>query len=78
MSERSLRRLLSEHEITFKELKSEVFLQRASYYLEYTNMTISQIAYELGYSEPSSFNRAFKSYCDQTPDVFRKKNSNID
>lgn len=77
MSERSLRRLLSEHDITFKELKSEVFLQRASYYLEYTNMTISQIAYELGYSEPSSFNRAFKSYCDQTPDVFRKKNSNI-
>jgi len=73
MSERSLRRLLSEYKVTFKELKIKVFTQRASYYLQHTNMTISEIAYELGYSEPSSLSRAFKSSCGETPDVFRNR-----
>ncbi|MFT6898278.1 MAG: AraC-like DNA-binding protein [Paraglaciecola sp.] len=77
MSESTLRRLLSEHKMTFKVLKSNVMMQRAHYYLSQTNLTISEIAYELGYSETSSFSRAFKTSSGKSPDVFRSEQIDI-
>jgi AraC-like DNA-binding protein len=75
MSESTLQRLLLEHKVTFKEMKRKVMMQRASHYLTQTNQSISEIAYELGYSEPSSFCRAFKISSGKTPDKYRVQNS---
>lgn len=71
MSQSTLRRLLTGHGTTFKQLRTNVTMQRAKYYLTETKLSISQIAYELGYSEPSSFSRAFKVSSGVRPDSFR-------
>ncbi len=42
--------------------------------LIYTEKTISEIAYETGFEDPSYFNRFFKKMDGDTPLIFRKKN----
>jgi len=39
----------------------------AIHYLTQQNLAISKIAQRLGFSEPSAFNRAFKSWTGITP-----------
>lgn len=46
-------------------------LKEALYLLEYTPLTISQIAITLAFDNPSEFTRFFKSYYKMTPKVFR-------
>ncbi len=50
----------------------ERILLEAKRLLFYTNDSIKEIAYNLGYDDPSYFNRFFKSKVDQTPAAFRK------
>lgn len=40
--------------------------------LSITNMTVSEIAYELGFEYPQSFSKFFKQKTNQTPLEFRK------
>jgi AraC family transcriptional activator of pobA len=49
----------------------EMLLQEAKALLKYTDSTISEIAYKLQFSDPSSFVRFFKSTSKQTPKDFR-------
>ena len=39
-----------------------------------TNLTISEIAYELGFQYPQHFSRVFKSNVGMTPNTYRTKN----
>lgn len=71
MTERTLNRRLSEHETTFKQLKQQTIIERSMYYLSNTQMSISEISYEVGYSETSAFCRAFKRFCQKSPQDFR-------
>lgn len=41
--------------------------------LNYTNMTIAQIAYYLGFTDPAYFSRFFSKLCGESPAVFRKR-----
>jgi len=42
-------------------------------YLEDGKLTLAEIAYLLGYSEPSPFHRAFKRWTGSTPQSLRRK-----
>jgi AraC family transcriptional activator of pobA len=41
--------------------------------LNYTNMTIAQIAYYLGFTDPAYFSRFFSKLCNESPASFRKR-----
>ena len=71
ISGRSLRRRLAEHGKKFQLVKNEARLQRATFYLHNTSLSLTEIAYELGFSEPSAFSRAFKDWTGDTPQAVR-------
>jgi AraC family transcriptional regulator, transcriptional activator of pobA len=49
----------------------EMLLQEAKSLLKYTDSSISEIAYQLNFSDPASFNRFFKSTAKETPANYR-------
>ncbi len=72
MSPRTLRRRLSGEGRSFQEIKKMAWEKRAKYYLSYTSMPLSEIAFKLGYSELSAFSRAFRSWEGETPQAYRQ------
>ena len=56
---------------SFKKLIVELRLRRAAYYLKYTDMTVEDIAYGVGYNDPSSFYSAFRHRYGITPKAWR-------
>lgn len=44
--------------------------------LNYTNLSIKEIALELGYREPSNFSTLFKKHTKVNPNQYRERNSN--
>jgi AraC-like DNA-binding protein len=73
ISPRTLRRRLTEEGYSFQEVKSFAREKRARYYLSHTSLSLSEIAFELGYSELSAFSRAFRTWTGETPQVYREK-----
>jgi AraC-like DNA-binding protein len=69
---RTLQRRLREHQVDFKRLVEERRRQLAVTYLRDPRHTLSEIAYLLGYSEVSAFNRAFKRWTGATPSSYRR------
>lgn len=67
MSVRSLQRHLSEIGYTYNALADEVRLATARLYLEQPDIAIAEVAYLLGFADPSTFNRAFKRWTGNTP-----------
>ncbi len=67
MSERSVQRRLADEGITFDALVDELRRELALRYLATPTMAIGEVAYLLGYSEPSAFHRAFKRWTGRTP-----------
>lgn len=57
---------------TVTQLIHERLILEAKRELVYTHKTIKEIAYELGFKDPSYFNRFFKKQMFITPDEFRK------
>ena len=47
-------------------------IERAKVNLSTTRFTIAEIAYQLGFEHPQSFNKLFKRYTDQSPNMYRK------
>jgi len=48
-------------------------MKRAMYLLQQTNLNISEIAYDLGFSDPNYFSRTFQQVYGQTPSSIRKE-----
>jgi signal transduction histidine kinase/DNA-binding response OmpR family regulator len=48
-------------------------MKKAMHLLQHTNLNISEITYQLGYSDPNYFSRIFQQYFGQTPSSIRKK-----
>lgn len=59
---------------TFSEIVQKERIQRASSLLINTNMSIENIAYEVGYETHRQFNRVFKSVTSSSPLSYRLKN----
>jgi len=57
---------------TTTEIISERILQEAKVLLRHTDLAVSEIAYSLGYTEPTHFNNFFKKHTQLNPAKFRK------
>lgn len=50
----------------------EKLMEKAKEYLTSTNLSVAEIAYQLGFEHPQSFNKLFKNKTDQTPVQFKQ------
>ncbi|WP_176000846.1 AraC family transcriptional regulator [Burkholderia vietnamiensis] len=73
VSERTLKRRLSDEGVTFRELLAEARRSAAESLLGADDLTLTEIAGRLGYSDLSSFSQAFKRRHGITPSAFRKR-----
>ena len=64
-------RRLKEHGSTYNRIKDELRRDLAIHYLSKTKLSVNEIATEIGFSEYSSFHRAFKKWVGVTPTDFR-------
>lgn len=71
MSERLLQKHLKSEGITYTSIINEFKRDKAIKYLENPMNTIDEIAFILGFSERSSFDRAFKKWTNSTPIEYR-------
>lgn len=73
MSARTMQRRLREEGTTFLEIVEEVHRTLAIKYLDTGDYQVKDIAYTIGYNEPSAFVRAFKRWTGMTPSQFRNR-----
>jgi len=66
-SARTLQRRLGELGYSYNTLADEVRSATARLYLEQPDIAIAEVAYLLGFSDQSTFNRAFKRWTGDTP-----------
>jgi AraC-like DNA-binding protein len=71
MSQRTLARRLAEEGCSFSELLSKVRRALADRYLMNPSLSISEIAWLLGYAEVSTFTRAFQRWTGASPSATR-------
>ena len=72
MGSRTLQRRLKEDGVDFKMLVDDTRRRFALSYLRDRKHTLTDIAYLLGYSEVSAFNRAFRRWTGSTPSDHRR------
>jgi len=71
-SKRTLQRKLNEQGTTSKTILTEVREDLALKYIHDRKLTLTEISFMLGFSEMSSFSRAFKRWTGESPKEFRK------
>ncbi|MBK8691987.1 MAG: AraC family transcriptional regulator [Deltaproteobacteria bacterium] len=72
MSERSLQRRLADEGESFDAIVDALRRDLALRYLADPKIAVAEVAYLLGYSEPSPFHRAFKRWTGRTPAEARR------
>ncbi|EAT12892.1 AraC family transcriptional regulator [Bermanella marisrubri] len=72
-STQTLRRRLKEENTSFQAIKDQVRRDMAIYYLGDPNISINEIALKVGFTEPSTFHRAFKKWTGMTPGDYRSE-----
>lgn len=72
MSARSLQRHLQHAGTSLQALLDGLRAELAGRYLAETGLSIAEVAFMLGFSEVSTFHRAFKRWTGVTPAVFRR------
>jgi AraC-like DNA-binding protein len=73
MSTRTLQRRLRERGIAFARLVDEVRRRLSARYLAEGTLTLGEIAWLLGYSESSAFNRAYRRWTGRPPSADRRR-----
>jgi AraC-like DNA-binding protein len=71
MSERSIQRSLSDEETSYRQLVDEVRRSLAIEHLSRPGTSATDVAFLLGFSEPSAFTRAFRRWTGTAPTTFR-------
>jgi len=72
-SARSLQRRLAAAGVSYQQLLDLARKDAAERYLTHSPLSIGEVAYVLGYSEPAAFNRAFRRWHKETPQAFRQR-----
>jgi AraC-like DNA-binding protein len=75
MSNRTLRRRLQQEATSYQEILDDVRAELASYYLTNEKRRIDEIAFLLGFSDPSAFTKAFRRWTGETPADFARAHS---
>lgn len=73
LSDHRFQILLQQHNVQFRQLVNQIRLDMAKQALNNPARSLSDIAKQLGYSEQSSFIRAFKKWTGLTPGEFRQQ-----
>ena len=73
VSARTLQRKLADENTSFRILVLEVRRDLAGKYIADKTMPLAEISYMLGFSDVSSFSRAFKKWMGDAPGAFRAK-----
>lgn len=74
-SRQTLFRKLKEEDTTFSAVLDDLRQRVARLYLQGESASVNDTAYLVGFSDPSSFSRAFKRWTGQAPSAFRQVNS---
>lgn len=77
MSESSLRRRLQREDTSYQRLKDEVRCQVAIDKLMHEAIKVADLSEYLGFTEPSSFVRSFKSWTGDTPRAYRERMNSL-
>lgn len=72
VSPRTLQRRLSEHNIQFADLVEDLRKSMALFYVKRQDVSLTEVALMLGYSETSSFSRAFKRWTGVSPRQYKQ------
>lgn len=73
MSCRTLQRELRCPDSSFRQLLADCRHTLAQQYLQDASLSLQQIAFQLGFEEQSSFQKAFKSWQGCSPGIFRQR-----
>jgi AraC-like DNA-binding protein len=72
MSTRGLQRRLAGYGQSFEAIRRRILLENAKAMLADPGRRVTDIAYELGYSDPAHFSRAFAAMTGESPRVWRR------
>ena len=73
LTPRTLARQLKSHNVTYSQLRSDSKMVLAKNYICSANISIKEVAYQIGYSDVSNFSIAFKKYFGDSPANIRIK-----
>lgn len=71
MSARTLRRRLEKEGTSYQRIKDNARRDAAISMLSREGMTVSEVAEQVGFSDPSAFHRSFKKWTGQSPGSYR-------
>ncbi|MCA1457480.1 AraC family transcriptional regulator [Bradyrhizobium sp. BRP22] len=71
------RRLLEEEDCGFQEIKDRLRRDLATHLLQKSRLPLEEIAVSLGFSELSTFHRAFRRWTGVTPGEFRERRGSL-
>ena len=71
LSKRTLQRRIEAEGTTYQQILKATREELARHYLERTALPVAEIAFLLGFDEPNSFYRAFRTWTGATPDTIR-------
>ena len=77
MSARALQRRLREEGTTFAEVLTKLRKDMAQPLLRDGRLAVSEVAFLLGYEDPSSFQRAFRRWSGVSPRAFRRRAEDV-
>ena len=72
MSLRTLQRKLRDEETSFSTIYKSIRQEMANEYIQDSQMSMTEIAYLLGFSEQANFTRAFRRWYGTSPSEYRK------
>lgn len=73
LSERTLRRRLKGSGSSFKELLAETRRELGERYIQDSSLSLTEVAFMLGFSDSSSLSRAYKNWTGKSPSEYRSK-----
>ena len=71
-SVRSLQREISKSKLNYRDLLAQIRFTMATKQLKNTDTPVQEIAFKLGYNDPSHFTRAFRRSAGMSPMEYRK------